>query len=111
MLTFGIRQPRVCGLSSVSAVVRVSWKAPLAVADEGVPVGVEVGGRDLCRGIVGGEGEVGQLLEPNDLVRFWLRYVQGLLLLQLVAVGAVCEVVAVGNAARTKMGKEIVRKM
>ena len=67
LLTFGIGESGVDRLAAVAAPVDVPGKAACARPDEGVPVGVQFGARDLCGRVAGTEGKVGQLLEADDL--------------------------------------------
>ena len=123
---FGIGQPGIGRLAAVAASVGVPGQAAGARPDEGVPVRVQFGARDLGGRVTGTQREVGQLLEADDLsgnvelqcvhvhryqhdgslllcltylMCFWLRNVEGLLLFQLVVVGAVGQVVAVRDTA------------
>ena len=85
LLTFWISQPGFWGLSAVTASVGIAGKAAVASADERFPVRLQV---DL----VGRPDPVEDVLDPDDLVELRLRHVDGLALLQLVAVGAVGQV-------------------
>ena len=124
---FGIGQSGIGRLAAVAASVGVPGQAAGARPDEGVPVRVQFGARDLGGRVTGTQREVGQLLEADDLsgnvellqcvhvhryqhdgslllcltylMCFWLRNVEGLLLFQLVVVGAVGQVVAVRDTA------------
>ena len=67
LLTFWIGESGICRLAAVAASVGVPGQAAGARPDEGVPVRVQFGARNLGGWVAGTQGEVGQLLEANDL--------------------------------------------
>ena len=103
MFTFGISQSCVWGFTAVATPIGISGQTTVTSADERFPVGVDVDGvrRPLA---------IQHVLDPDDLVKFRLRDVDGLPLLQLVAVRAVGQVEAVGDPTWTerKLGKMLI---
>ena len=100
MLTLRICQAGVLGLAAVAAPVAVSRQAPLAVADEGLPVVLHLGVAQTAAG--SGHPDVAlvqDILDPDDLVHFRLGDVHRLPLLVVVDHGAVRQVEPVRNPA------------
>ena len=67
LLTFRIGESGVDRLAAVAAAVGVPGQAAGARPDEDVPVRVQLGARHLRGRVAGTEGEVGQLLEADNL--------------------------------------------
>ena len=87
--TFGIGEPSIHSLASVTTVIVVSRQTSLAAAHHPHPVGLDV-------------GRTVHSLQHDDHVGLGQGDVHGLSQLQLASVGPVSQVVAVGHAGRAE---------